>query len=64
MDNKLRFGVRKTLLKLFRSANPEEEQDEVDDANEMLMCMQLENDGANEQHTGMQLDAPKNDQLI
>ncbi|XP_054746202.1 uncharacterized protein LOC129250620 [Anastrepha obliqua] len=68
VDNKLRFGVRKAHLKLFRSANPEDEQDEVDDANELLMGMQLEeagstqNDGANEQHTGMQLDAPKNDQ--
>ncbi|XP_018788029.1 PREDICTED: uncharacterized protein LOC108968438, partial [Bactrocera latifrons] len=67
VDNKLRFGVRKAHLKLFRSANPEDEQDEVDDANELLMGMQLEeagstqNDGANEQHTGMQLDAPKND---
>ncbi|XP_054745891.1 uncharacterized protein LOC129250280 [Anastrepha obliqua] len=27
VDNKLRFGVRKTQLKIFRSANPEEDRD-------------------------------------
>ncbi|XP_054746049.1 uncharacterized protein LOC129250452 [Anastrepha obliqua] len=62
VDNKLRFGVRKTQLKIFRSANPEDEQDEVDGANELLTCMQLDdaastkNDGANEQHPEVQLD--------
>ncbi|XP_054744488.1 uncharacterized protein LOC129248903 [Anastrepha obliqua] len=61
VDNKLRFGVRKTQLKIFRSANPEDEQDEVDGANELLTGMQLDdaastkNDGVNEQHPGVQL---------
>ncbi|XP_054745539.1 uncharacterized protein LOC129249899 [Anastrepha obliqua] len=66
VDNKLRFGVRKAQLKIFRSANPEDEQDEVDGSNELLTGMQLDdaastkNDGANEQHPEVQLgDAVK-----
>ncbi|XP_054746171.1 uncharacterized protein LOC129250584 [Anastrepha obliqua] len=35
-DSKLWFGVQKAHLKLFRCANPKDEQDEVDDANELL----------------------------
>ncbi|XP_054745498.1 uncharacterized protein LOC129249854 [Anastrepha obliqua] len=42
VGNKLQFGIRKTQLKIFRSANPEEEQDEVDGANELLTGMQLD----------------------
>ncbi|XP_053968839.1 uncharacterized protein LOC128870264 [Anastrepha ludens] len=42
VGKKLRFGIRKIQLKIFRSANPEEEQDEVDGANELLTGMQLD----------------------
>ncbi|XP_053968831.1 uncharacterized protein LOC128870256 [Anastrepha ludens] len=35
LGNQLQFGIKKTQLKIFRSANPEEEQDEVDGANEL-----------------------------
>ncbi|XP_053968843.1 uncharacterized protein LOC128870268 [Anastrepha ludens] len=43
VENKLRFGIRKAQLKIFRSANPEEEQDEVDGISELLTGMQLNN---------------------
>ncbi|XP_053968392.1 uncharacterized protein LOC128869816 [Anastrepha ludens] len=46
VDNKLRFGVRKTQLKIFRSANPEDEQDEVDGVNELLTGLQLDDAGS------------------
>ncbi|XP_054738452.1 uncharacterized protein LOC129244668 [Anastrepha obliqua] len=42
VGNKLQFGIRKTQLKIFRSANPEEEQGEVDGANDLLTGMQLD----------------------
>ncbi|XP_053968643.1 uncharacterized protein LOC128870069 [Anastrepha ludens] len=42
VGNKLQFGIRKTQLKIFRCANPEEHQDEVDGANELLTGMQLD----------------------
>ncbi|XP_053968975.1 uncharacterized protein LOC128870386 [Anastrepha ludens] len=42
VENKLRFSIRKAQLTIFRSANPEEEQDEVDGAKQLLLGMQLD----------------------
>ncbi|XP_053968545.1 uncharacterized protein LOC128869977 [Anastrepha ludens] len=41
VENKLRFGTRKAQLKIFRSANLEEKQDEVDGTSELLTSIQL-----------------------
>ncbi|XP_054746320.1 uncharacterized protein LOC129250746 [Anastrepha obliqua] len=42
VENKFRFGIRKAQLKTFRSASPEEEQDKVDGANDLLTGIQLD----------------------
>ncbi|XP_054746307.1 uncharacterized protein LOC129250734 [Anastrepha obliqua] len=42
VENKLRFGIRESQLKIFLPANPEEEQEEVGGANELLTGMQLD----------------------